>query len=363
MIIYSESNEYGGHEKATISLVNYFHVEKNLNVKYHINKSNTLFFEAIKSDNKYVDTNGSTDRYPLFNLLNPCYYLRVFRLLNKSDERIIFASGNMDFNLVPILIAFLLNKNSILYIPFVPNYKKINKNTLIGTLRDNFHNVFFKLLSEVILIKESDEKIIRLRNDKLKSLVIENVIKKVDFKWKKDNKKIKKFKIVVPGRLVVSQKNQLQALEILKELHFLGLDVSMVFMGSGKDLSLIKNKSTELGLNNYVVFPGHVFNMIETILLDFDLVLFTSKYEGIPLTLLELINSGIPIVGSDIDVHKIYLRSSDIFNSKEEAVEIICSYLLRNKHFVPKKEYDHDTIKKSNKIKIKRYIENASDFR
>ena len=129
----------------------------------------------------------------------------------------------------------------------------------------------------------------------------------------------------------------MQALEILKELHFLGLDVSMVFMGSGKDLSLIKNKSTELGLDNYVVFSGHVFNMIETILLDFDLVLFTSKYEGIPLTLLELINSGIPIVGSDIDVHKIYLRSSDIFNSKDEAVEIILSYLLRNKHFIPKK--------------------------
>lgn len=363
MIIYSESNEYGGHESATISLVNMFLDEKRVNVKYYINKSNSLFLEAIKIDNKNVELNSSTNKYPLYNLLSPSYYLKVFRLFNKTDETILFASGNMDFNLVPILIANLLNKNAILYIPFLPYYKKLSKNFLIGGLRDKFHNIFFRLISRIILIKESDIKLIKLRSSNIKTLLIENVIAETDLKWKKNNQNRKIFKIVVPGRLVISQKNQLQALDILKDLHSLGLNVSMTFMGKGTDLNLIKQKSNELGLNNSVNFTGHVFNMIETILSDFDLVLFTTKYEGIPLTLLELINSGIPIVGSNIDVHKIYLRNSDIFKSNNEAVEIISSYLLNDKSFILKKTYDHNAITKRNTINIKTYLEDASSFR
>ena len=363
MIIYSESNEYGGHESATISLVNMFLDEKRVNVKYHINNSNSLFMEAIKIDNKNVELNSSTNKYPLFNLLNPSYYLKVFRLLNKTDETILFASGNMDFNLVPILIANLLNKNAILYIPFLPNYKTLSKNLLIGMFRDKLHNIFFKLISSVILIKESDIKLIKLRNSNIKTLIVENVIAETDLKWKKNNEKREIYKIVVPGRLVISQKNQLQALDILKDLHSIGLNVSITFMGKGPDLNLIKQKSNELGLNNSVNFTGHVSNMIETILLDFDLVLFTTKYEGIPLTLLELINSGIPIVGSNIDVHKTYLRNSDIFNSNKEAADIICSYLLHDKSFISNNKYDYNAIKKGNSINIKTYLEDDSSFR
>lgn len=363
MIIYSESNEYGGHESATILLVNMFLDEKRVNVKYYINKSNSLFLEAIKIYNKNVELNSSTNKYPLYNLLSPSYYLKVFRLFNKTDETILFASGNMDFNLVPILMANLLNKNAILYIPFLPNYKTLSKNSLIGMLRDKFHNIFFKLISSVILIKESDIKLIKLRNSNIKTLIVENVIAETDLKWKKNNEKREIYKIVVPGRLVISQKNQLQALDILKDLHSIGLNVSITFMGKGTDLYLIKQKSNELGLNNSVNFTGHVSNMIETILLDFDLVLFTTKYEGIPLTLLELINSGIPIVGSNIEVHKTYLRNSDIFNSNKEAADIICSYLLHDKSFISNNIYDYNAIKKGNTINIKTYLEDASSFR
>ena len=96
---------------------------------------------------------------------------------------------------------------------------------------------------------------------------------------------------------------------------------------------------------------------------DFDLVLFTSKYEGIPLTLLELINSGIPIVGSNIDVHKTYLRNSDIFKSKNEAVEIISSYIKNKKSFYPKKKYDYKVVEKRNSKNIKKFFRDDSGFR
>ena len=104
---------------------------------------------------------------------------------------------------------------------------------------------FFKLISTVILIKESDIKLIKLRNSNIKTLIVENVIAETDLKWKKKNKKREIYKIVVPGRLVISQKNQLQALDILKDLHSIGLNVSITFMGKGTDLNLIKQKSNE----------------------------------------------------------------------------------------------------------------------
>ncbi len=363
MIIYSESTEFGGHESATISLVNMLLAEKYFNHNFYINESNSLFLEAIKNDKKNVELNYSTKKYPLYNLFRPIYYIKVFRLFSKIDDTILFASGNMDFNLVPILIANLLKKNTILYIPFLPNYKKLSKNSTIGILRDKFHNIFYKLISSAILIKESDIKLIKIRNKKIKTLVIENIILETNLKWKKNIQNSKKFKIVVPGRLIISQKNQLLALDILKELQKIGLNVSITFMGKGSDLNIIEHKTNELRLSNSVNFAGHVYNMIETILLDFDLVLFTSKYEGIPLTLLELINSGIPIVGSNIDVHKTYLRNSDIFKSKNEAVEIISSYIKNKKSFYPKKKYDYKVVEKRNSKNIKKFFRDDSGFR
>ena len=277
MIVYSESNEFGGHESATIALVNMFLEERRVNVQYYINTSNSLFLEAIKSDNKNVGFNSSTCKYPLCNLLIPSYYVEVFRLFDRTEETILLASGNMDFNLVPILVAKLLRKNVILYIPFVPYYKELSKNSLIGRFRDKFHNLFYGLISRIILIKEADIDKIKLRSRDIKTLLVENVIAETDLKWKKNIQNRDIFKIVVPGRLVTRQKNQLQALDILKNLHAVGLNVSITFMGNGTDLDLIKRKSRELGLNNAVYFAGHVHNMIETILSDFDLVLFTTK--------------------------------------------------------------------------------------
>lgn len=364
MIVYSESSEYGGHEAATISLVKNLQGFGNFEVEFCLQEGNEKFKEAVLEQRYIVSNNFSSKRYPLFNLIKLSYYLEVFRVVKRGDGDLLLASGNMDFNLVPLIIGKILKRKTILYIPFIPRYQRISSSKLVGFLRDRFHELFFKFVSNVILIKESDAQLLVERGArKAKVLVVENSIRPTELKWERPEISASRFKIVVPGRLVDRQKEQKRALEILKRIRARGIPATMTFMGEGPDLDILVDRAGELGLGGEVKFAGHVVQMPKKILIGFDIVLFTTKFEGVPLTLLELVNTGIPIVATNIDVHRIYLNESDIFDTDEEAAELVAKYLIGDREFHPRKTYCKTETMEKNRAKILAYFKNEGGLR
>lgn len=69
--------------------------------------------------------------------------------------------------------------------------------------------------------------------------------------------------------------------------------------GGGADLPALKARVAERGLNDLIEFLGERSDVPE-LMQDSDLYLNLSLYEGMPITLLEAMASGLPIVASDV---------------------------------------------------------------
>ena len=70
--------------------------------------------------------------------------------------------------------------------------------------------------------------------------------------------------------------------------------------GTGPEDAALRDHAAALGIADRVTFAGHVSDMRE-VYGKADLLLMTSRYEGTPLTVLEAMASGVPVVASRLD--------------------------------------------------------------
>ena len=96
------------------------------------------------------------------------------------------------------------------------------------------------------------------------------------------------------GRLQY-QKNQSFALKVFHRIHLEKPDSILLLAGQGRDRQILEQEATELGIRQQVKFMG-VQNDIPSLLSAADMMLFPSRYEGQPLTLLESQSSGLKCI-------------------------------------------------------------------
>lgn len=107
-----------------------------------------------------------------------------------------------------------------------------------------------------------------------------------------------KFVILNVGRFNL-QKNHTFILDIFKEIKSIHKDSVLLLAGNGNLENEIKEKSSNLGLDDFVRFLG-LRNDIDRLLQCADVFLFPSLYEGLPVTMVEAQSSGIKCFISDV---------------------------------------------------------------
>jgi glycosyltransferase involved in cell wall biosynthesis len=73
-----------------------------------------------------------------------------------------------------------------------------------------------------------------------------------------------------------------------------------VLAGTGEDEAALRSQAAELGIGERVRFLGFVRDM-SALYPAVDMLLLTSRYEGLPITILEAMAAGIPIVAAKLD--------------------------------------------------------------
>lgn len=111
------------------------------------------------------------------------------------------------------------------------------------------------------------------------------------------------FRLLVASRIVAQKGVDLviQALSLLpqQERQKLQLDI----WGEGEERAFLEQKVEEWGLSACVAFHPWATTVVD-LFVGYDLFLFPSRHEGLPFTLLEALASGIPVLASDIPVHR-----------------------------------------------------------
>ena len=134
-----------------------------------------------------------------------------------------------------------------------------------------------------------------------------------------------KFVLGIVGRLS-EQKNYPFLFDVYKRLLEVRKDVVLVIVGRGREEEEIKRRAEQLGLTDSILFLG-VRRDVPELLNAFDLFVFPSLYEGLPVVLIEAQANGVKELVSDkvtkeMDITDL-IQFLPIDNSQEQWVDYI----------------------------------------
>jgi glycosyltransferase involved in cell wall biosynthesis len=125
------------------------------------------------------------------------------------------------------------------------------------------------------------------------------------------------------GRLE-PQKDPLLLLSALQQLHQLGCSARLLVVGGGSLLNAMAEKVNALNLSDSVALLGDVpRTRVVELLSSADVMVLTSRYEGMPVAMLEALACGIPVVSTAVgDVHQALGRGGGRLVSSRDATVI-----------------------------------------
>jgi len=130
-------------------------------------------------------------------------------------------------------------------------------------------------------------------------------------------------------------KNYQFLIDIFKEIHKKYSSAVLCLVGSGKLEKKIKNKVKSLNIEESVKFLG-LRNDVNQLLMSFDVFLFPSRYEGLPVTLIEAQAAGLKIIASDTITKEVRITDLIRFVSLNKSSENWADNVL------DLKDYDYD---------------------
>lgn len=187
-----------------------------------------------------------------------------------------------------------------------------------------------------------------------KYLVINNAIDVEKYKFNENIRKQYREKLGIDDKFVVGhvgrlhfQKNQEFLIEIFNEINRKNDNVKLLLVGQGEDEEKLKNKVEQLGLEGKVEFLG-VRKDVKELLQAMDVFVFPSKFEGLPLALLEAQASGIQVYASKDVIPSAVKMSNDFhFISLNEKPEEWANTILKNRKDREENQNVQLNIKKS----------------
>jgi glycosyltransferase involved in cell wall biosynthesis len=134
------------------------------------------------------------------------------------------------------------------------------------------------------------------------------------------------LRIVMVARLT-EEKNHLMAINLIEVLKSKGINVSLTLLGDGPLKETLKHEVSSRSISEHINFVGFTRD-VNTWLDSSDVLLITSKTEGMPMNMLEAMERALPIISSPVgEIPRLILESGcgRVFNGMDELTEIMIS--------------------------------------
>ncbi len=281
----------GGAEKVHLDLINVW-IDNGIKVNLILLNKQGFLLDKLSNKVNLINLKVNKIRNSLF---------LITKILKKNNSDIILAAM-WPLTSVVILSALFSNKLSKVFIVDHTTYseyyyKGINLNFFCISLVMKFTYPFAKgIISVSNGVRDDVSKITNISKEKIK--VIYNPIKVYRDKQERKLDRFNDFKhkILGVGSLIAAKDftTLIMAFSLLPK----EINAELVILGEGEEKSKLLNLIKKLSLADNIRLVGYSDN-VSSWFKQADLFVNSSKYDGLPLVLLESLYHGVPIVSTD----------------------------------------------------------------
>ena len=299
VIVYGLKNVVGGIENYLINMHKYLH--NDLNFVFFVEETESFIYDRVIREN-----GGEVVFLPERH--NISEYTKSFRKLlrdySKTTNKIYINVGHISFDIIPIRISLsegyevITHSHSAMQEPIKQLSYRVRQKILrsIGTYRLNHLNSIERLAvskrSGDFLYHRKPYKIVPPGIEVEKFIYNEQKRKEVRNKYGLSDSIVLGF----VGRLV-AVKNPLFLIDVLCGVQHRIPNAKLLIVGDGELKDDIKDKATDKGVTNDIIFAGET-NTVEDFYQAMDVLVAPSLSEGMPLNIMEAQSSGVPCICS-----------------------------------------------------------------
>lgn len=271
--------------------------------------------------------------------IRPWNYPKYFKFLNKF-----FKKHHSDF----IAVHSHIHENSGFPFKYANKYgiKHCIVHSHIADLGIDYKYPF-RLFGKIFVKKYATEKFacgkdagIFLYGKHNDFIVFNNAIDSEKFKYNTDTRTQIRNKLGLENKFVIghvgrfgAQKNHTFLIDVFKEILSHEKNSVLILVGDGPLRFAMEDKAKKLQINNNVLFLG-LRSDIPELLQAFDVLLFPSLYEGLPVSIIEAQAAGLPCILSDTIDNKTAITPNVKFVSLSAGIQTWVKTLLSFKNFV-----------------------------
>jgi glycosyltransferase involved in cell wall biosynthesis len=294
-----DSGGFYGAENVIVALMNR---QKEAGLKVALGSIATLVDDQKVIEKKAAEIGVPVKVFRMKNGLNIFGAIRIIKYALARNTDIIHCHGYK----ANILLGLLPGKyRKIPYISTLHGWtsKQLCQKIWLYELLDAF---MVKRADRVVVVSHAMRENLRLKSLKISPVVIHNGIQskgkddigEKDFILLNGLDKIQ-LKLISIGRLS-EEKGFSTLLKAVKNIKIKwNENVRLFIIGDGPEKNNLLRLAKEYGISDNVIFPGYIDNACK-ILKYFDVFVMSSLTEGMPITLLEAMRAGVPIVATAV---------------------------------------------------------------
>jgi len=286
-----ESLEFGGAEKVVVHLANHF--SKTYKVSICLTKrKGDLISQLNENIEIYCLHSPEGNNYSLPGQLKDLLIRHKVDILHSHDWGVYLEAALAIRNTSHSTLIHTIHGP---YLPYPPGLKSQIKIVIRHFAERLASRYVCKIVSVSDSIKHYISEDIGISSTRLQT--IHNGIKDIATSHTPYNE-VKKLRFITTGRLA-KVKNHSLMLNALSEVIKVNKNIELSIIGDGPERANLERLCTKLHIENYVNFMGFRTDVHE-LLLQHDVFLLSSNYEGISIALLEAMSLSMPAISTDV---------------------------------------------------------------
>ena len=315
VLLYDDAPDFGGHELQTLAAVRHLVAQPDTEVGFMYFRGNARLAKPI---------NELAAGFPRFHALPQDYASRRLQFLRTlisirairriaaamaafGPDIVVLAQGAIAFGSAGLLAARKAGLPTISYIPMTHPERFFSASRFKAALREPINRIYYRLPTEYITISPRMVDYLRRKGLQQPVTIVPVAIdpaasQRVD----RDAARVLlglaagDWVVALVGRVQFWQKRQDLAVKALALARREVSNLKLLVVGDGPDLVALKELVRAEGLEDAVVFAGWTDGM-DSVYSAVDALVIPSRYEGVPLVMIEAMLARLPVIASAVD--------------------------------------------------------------